>query len=388
MTDVRPLRLGIVGGGVDAFIGAVHRRAAALDGHFVFMAGALSSTPERARWSGHLLGLADDRSYATWKDMLAAELRRDAPDRIQAVSIVTPNDSHAEICEAFLGARIPVMVEKPMTRTLVEAVRLRDAVQRTSTPLFVSYTYAGYPMVREAQRLVSTGALGDLRRVVVDYHQGWLSDPIERQGQKQASWRTDPSRAGAGALGDIGSHAEQLIRFITGLHPVEIAAEVRTVVAGRHVDDDLSVMVRLGEADSSSGHTLGLISVSQVATGSGNDLRIRIWGHRAGLEWHQQNPEVLRYLDADGTQRDLRRGSGSTDDRVRASSRLPGGHPEGYIEAFANLYADFAHSIRAGAALSPGFDVHSGARTMAFIDAAQRSSQANAAWVRLASTAP
>jgi len=374
----RRIRLGMVGGGEGAFIGAVHRIAARLDDHYELVAGALSSTPEKALRSADALGLA--RGYPDYQTMAREEAARD--DGIEAVAIVTPNDQHAPAAQAFLEAGIHVICDKPVTTTLADAERLR-ALTRSSGRLFaVTYNYSGYPMVRHARRLVREGALGDIRLVHVEYPQDWLTEPLESTGQKQAAWRTDPQRSGAGGcVGDIGTHAYQLAGFVSGLQPTQLCAELSTFVPGRALDDNVQVMLRYANG------ARGLLWASQVAPGNENALRLRIYGSRAGLEWQQEQPNHLRFTPFGEAPRTVSRGTASANADAARVTRLPSGHPEGYLEGFATVYAEIAqaiHAAREGRPVPAEVDfptIEDGVHGVAFIEAAVRSSAAGAAWV-------
>lgn len=374
------LRMGMVGGGKDAFIGSIHRMAARLDGQIVLSAGALSSTPERALASGRALGLPDERNYPTWREMLEGERSAPPDQRIDFVSIVTPNDTHFAIAQAFVQAGFHVVCDKPLVRTSTEAQALVRAVRESGVRFAVTYNYSGYPMVRQARDMVRQGELGDLRRVMVEYHQGWLATRLEETGHKQASWRTDPDRAGAaGALGDIGSHAEQLVAFVTELEVDKLCADLTTAVEGRRLDDDASVLIRY------VGGARGVLTASQVCIGCANDLRLRVWGAKGGLEWRQENPNYLRFSPLGGVARvHERSGVGLVPD-AKAATRLPSGHPEGYIEAFANLYRAFAGDLRATKSRVPADrpdypTVFDGARGVHFIERAIHSAATDAKW--------
>jgi predicted dehydrogenase len=373
-----PLRLGMVGGGKDAFIGGVHRLAAQLDRSFVLTAGALSSTPEKSLASARELGLAPDRSYGTWQELLDREKARPKGDRVDAVTIVTPNHTHAGIAKAFVEAGFPIVCDKPLTTTVKDAEMLAAAVDRAGVPFAVTYNYTGYPMVRHAAHLVKTGAIGAVRKCFVEYHQGWLATKLEDSGQKQAAWRNDPKQAGAGgAIGDIGSHAENLLSTVTGLRIEHVAAELSSLVPGRTLDDDATVLMRM------SGGAKATLTVCQVAIGEENNLTLRIHGDKGSLWWRQEEPNHLTHATLDGTTKLLARGSG-LNSPADGASRLPPGHPEGFIEAFANIYRGFAASVRAfseGKRATAEFPtVHDGLRGVRFIDAAVRSSLANGAW--------
>ena len=377
----RPLRLGMVGGGRGAFIGGVHRLCARLDGQYELVAGALSSDPQRARESGADLGLAPERVYASFTDMAAAEARR--PDGIEVVSIVTPNDSHHAIARAFLDRGIDVICDKPMTTTVEDALDLVQAVRRTGLIFGLTHNYTGYPMVRQAREMVVAGEVGALRVVQAEYVQDWLTTKLEDTGQKQAAWRVDPARAGAGGcLGDIGTHAYNLAGFVTGLEARELAADLSRFVPGRRLDDNVHILLRFDDG------TRGMLWASQVAPGNENGLRLRIYGEKAGLEWSQEHPNQLRVAREGQPPQILSRGGSNLGPAAALATRIPAGHPEGYLEAFANLYHDLAEQIRArrakrapdpGALLVPTVD--DGARGVKFIAAAVESSARNGAWV-------
>ena len=377
----RPLRLGMVGGGRGAFIGGVHRLCARLDGEYELVAGALSSDPQRARESGADLGLAPERVYASFTDMAAAEARR--PDGIEVVSIVTPNDSHHAIARAFLDRGIDVICDKPMTTTVEDALDLVQAVRRTGLIFGLTHNYTGYPMVRQAREMVVAGEVGALRVVQAEYVQDWLTTKLEDTGQKQAAWRVDPARAGAGGcLGDIGTHAYNLAGFVTGLEACELAADLSRFVPGRRLDDNVHILLRFDDG------TRGMLWASQVAPGNENGLRLRIYGEKAGLEWSQEHPNQLRVAREGQPPQILSRGGSNLGPAAALATRIPAGHPEGYLEAFANLYHDLAEQIRArrakrapdpGALLVPTVD--DGARGVKFIAAAVESSARNGAWV-------
>jgi predicted dehydrogenase len=376
----RRIRLGMVGGGEGAFIGAVHRIAARLDDHFELVAGALSSEPARALRSADAIGLA--RAYPDYATMAREEAAR--PDGIEAVAIVTPNDQHAPAAEAFLRADVHVICDKPVTTTLAEALRLRALVQQSGRLFAVTHNYTGYPMVRHARQLVRDGALGEIRVVQVEYAQDWLTERLEATGQKQAAWRTDPKRSGAGGcIGDIGTHAFNLLRYVSGLKTTELAAELSTFVAGRALDDNVQMMLRLANG------ARGMLWASQVAPGNENGLRLRIYGSKGGLEWAQEQPNQLRHAPFGEPVRTVSRGTGAVLSDGQRVSRLPSGHPEGYLEAFATLYAEIAQAIRAardGAAAPAEVNfptLDDGIEGLAFIEAALRSSAEGGRWVRL-----
>jgi predicted dehydrogenase len=376
------LRMGMVGGGRDAFIGAVHRKACALDGQIDFVAGALSSNPDKALASGRDLGLSPDRNYPSWGAMLNAELKRpvDGPDaRIDFVSIVTPNDTHFSIAKEFAAAGFHVVCDKPLVHSTVQARELIDAVKKSGVVFAVTYNYSGYPMVKQARHMVREGQLGEIRKVIVEYNQGWLAAALEKTGQKQAGWRTDPGRSGAGgAIGDIGSHAEQLVSYVTGLELEAICADLTSFVPGRRLDDDANLLLRFTNG------ARGILTASQVEIGHENDLRIRIWGDRAGLEWHQESPNDLWYKPDGQPVQLLRRGNGYLCDAAKKNTRLPAGHPEAFLEAFANVYLGAAKAIRASGGVSgEDFDfptVYDGARGVHFIEKTVESSKSDRKW--------
>jgi predicted dehydrogenase len=369
--------MGMVGGGRDAFIGAVHRRAAELDGEIQFVAGALSSTPDKSLASGRDLDLTDDRIYPTWQAMLDGELARPECDRIDLVSIVTPNHVHFEVAKAFADAGIHVVCDKPLTPHNEDADELVRTVEAKGVVFCVTYNYTGYPMIKQARAMIRDGALGTVRKVIVEYLQGWLADKLEDSGQKQAGWRTDPAKAGAGAVGDIGSHAEQLTRYVTGLDVESISANVNTFVEGRPIDDDVSVFMKLSKG------ARGVLSASQVCVGNQNDLVFRVWGTKAGLEWHQEEPNKLILRSNDGPDQIFYRGVGYVGDEAQAVTRIPSGHPEGFHEAFANIYRAAAAAIRVGRPDATEFDypdVRDGARGVKFINAVLESGRNDGAW--------
>jgi len=373
----------MVGGGRGAFIGGVHRLCARMDGQYELVAGALSSDPKRAKESGADLGLAPDRTYTSFADMAAAESRR--PDGIEVVSIVTPNDSHYAIAKAFLDRGIDVICDKPMTTTIADALDLVQIVKRTGLVFGVTHNYTGYPMVRQAREMVAAGELGTIRVVQVEYVQDWLTTKVEDSGQKQATWRVDPARAGVGgSLGDIGTHAHNLACFVTGLGVRELAADVSRLVPGRKLDDNAHILLRFESG------ARGMLWCSQVAPGNENGLRLRVYGEKAGLEWQQEHPNQLRFAPVGKPPQVLSRGGPSLGKAAPLATRIPSGHPEGYLEAFANLYKDLAEQIRARRAkrkpdpaslLVP--TVEDGADGVRFIHAAVKSSDDNAAWVPL-----
>jgi predicted dehydrogenase len=379
----RRLRLGMVGGGRGAFIGAVHRIAARLDDRWELVAGALSSDPERARLSGEDLLLRPDRVYGDFAEMARRERR--LKDRIDAVAIVTPNHAHAPAARAFLKAGIHVICDKPLTTTRREADQLAKLARESGLIFAVTHNYTGYPLVRQARAMIQAGDLGSIRVVQVEYAQDWLATPVEETGQKQAAWRTDPARSGpAGSVGDIGTHAFNLTEFILGDEVEALSAELHTFVEGRRLDDNAHMLLRF------RGGARGMLWCSQVATGQENGLRIRVYGEKAGLEWHQENPNLLVHAPLGEPPRLIRRNGAGADEVSRAASRIPSGHPEGYLEGFAQIYSDVAEQIAARienrdpdplSLQAPG--IEHGVRGVRFIEAAVRSSQRKAAWTDL-----
>ena len=377
----RRLRVGMVGGGRNAFIGAVHRMAMRLDDLIELKAGALSADPENGRLSGADLGLASDRVYSDYREMAAREAGR--PDGVEAVVIVTPNHLHHPIAKTFLTAGIDVICDKPLSTTLAEAKELVELTRARGLVFAVTLNNTGYPMVRQAREMIAAGEIGDIRVVHAAYIQDWLTQPIDADGQKQAEWRTDPARAGASAcLADIGVHAHNLALFVTGLEVDSVSADLTTFVPGRRLDDNAHVLLRF------VGGARGVLAASQVAVGNLNNLSLKVFGTRAGLEWSGESPEFLRFTPYGEPSRTLQRGGPGNWDSAREASRMPAGHPEGYIEGFANLYRDAAELITArrkgraprpaAVALTP--NVLDGARGVAFIEASVASSQNNGAW--------
>nr|WP_295829039.1 Gfo/Idh/MocA family oxidoreductase [uncultured Azospirillum sp.] len=379
----RRLRLGMVGGGQGAFIGAVHRIAARIDDRYELVAGALSSDPERARASGAELFLAPDRCYDDFHAMAKAEAAR--PDGIDAVAIVTPNHLHYPAAKAFLDAGIHVICDKPLVHTVAEAEELAALVRQRDLVFVLTHNYSGYPMIRQARAMVASGMLGKIRVVQAEYAQDWLATDLEASGQKQASWRTDPARSGiAGCIGDIGTHAFHLAEFVTGLTCTDLAADLTAFVPGRRLDDNAHIMMRF------DGGARGMLWASQVCPGTTNGLRLRVFGEAGGLEWQQEQPNELRFTPlGDPTRTLLRAGAGSLP-AATSIARTPAGHPEGYLEGFAQIYRDAADRIaarldgRPAPADVPLPTVEDGLRGVRFIHGAVESSRRNAAWVSLA----
>ena len=377
-----PIKYGMVGGGQGAFIGAVHRIAARMDGHFELVAGALSSDPDRALASAEELGLDPSRSYGSFEEMARAEAAR--KDGIEAVAIVTPNHMHAPIAKAFLAAGIHVICDKPLTSTLEDAQDLVAAAKASDRLFVLTHNYTGYPMIRQAREMIAAGTLGDLRVVRAEYAQDWLAEDLESSGQKQASWRTDPKRSGAGgSIGDIGTHAYNLSCFVTGAICESLAADLDSFVSGRALDDNAHIMLRF------EGGLKGTLWCSQVAVGHENGLTLRVYGSKGGLEWAQENPNQLWYTPLGEPKRLITRGGAGSGGAAERMTRIPGGHPEGYLEGFANIYAEAALAIRAhGTPKRLPEELHfptieDGLKGMQFIDACVRSSSKNSAWVEV-----
>ena len=384
------IRLGMVGGGRDAFIGAVHRIASRIDDRYALVAGAFSSTAEKARESARELGVAADRAYGDYAAMAEAEAARE--NGIEAVAIVTPNHLHWPVAREFLARGVHVICDKPLTSTLEDARELAALAEKAAGEkgaLFVlTHNYTGYPMVRQARAMVEAGDLGDVRVVQVEYAQDWLAEDLESTGQKQAGWRTDPERSGAGgSIGDIGTHAFNLASFVTGLELVSLCADIDAFVDGRRLDDNAHVLLRF------AGGAKGMLWSSQVAPGNENGLRLRVYGSRGGLEWSQEEPNTLWHSPLGEPTRRLTRGGPGANDAANAVTRIPAGHPEGYLEGFANLYDAAARVIlaRRGGAGSKGAaddaallpTVRDGLLGVAFVDAVVRSSRDDGAWVAL-----
>ncbi|MBL4598647.1 MAG: Gfo/Idh/MocA family oxidoreductase [Rhizobiaceae bacterium] len=375
-----PIRYGMVGGGKDAFIGAVHRIAARIDGHYELVAGALSSNPTKSAASARELGL--ERSYGTYQEMAKGEATREGG--IEVVTIVTPNHMHFPIAKAFLQAGIHVICDKPLTSTLADAKKLA-AIAKKSGKLFVlTHNYTGYPMVRQMREMVARGKLGDIRLVQAEYVQDWLTEKVEATGQKQAEWRTDPKRSGGGgAIGDIGTHAFNLASFISGQQLDSLAADLDSFVKGRKLDDNAHIMMRF------KGGAKGMLWASQVAPGNENSLKVRVFGTKGGIEWEQENPNHFWYTPFGQPKQLITRGGAGSSAVADRVSRTPGGHPEGYLEGFATLYSEAAIAIRAlrkkngkipKSVILP--TVEDGVDGLRFIDACLRSSKKNAGWIK------
>ena len=383
----RKIRYGMIGGGRGAFIGAVHRIAANIDGQIELVAGAFSSDAEKSKASGADFFLAPERVYASYAELVAKEAALPADKRIDFVSIVTPNHVHFPAAKAALEGGFHVLSDKPATFDLAEAKELAAIVKKTGLLYGLTHNSTGYPLVKEARHLVASGKLGKIRKVVVEYPQGWLATRIEASGQKQAAWRTDPKRSGAaGCIGDIGTHAENLAEYITGLRISELAADITAFVKGRKLDDDGNVLLRF------KGGAKGVLHASQISVGEENNLNIRVYGELGGLEWHQREPNTMLLKWPDQPMQVYRTANGYLSAAAKAAGRTPPAHPEGYLEAFANIYKNFATAIRARQAgtklkkddLANDYPkIEDGVRGMAFIEAVVKSSKANAAWTKL-----
>jgi predicted dehydrogenase len=376
---MRALRWGMIGGGEGAFIGAVHRMAARLDGRYQLVAGVFSSEAEKCKRSAAALGVDVARAYPTVDAMIAAEAKR--ADGIEVVSVVTPNHVHYVQSAACLEAGLDVICDKPLTTNLADAEKLVKLASEKKRLLGVTFNYTGYPMIRHAKQLIADGLIGAVRVVQAEYPQGWLATALEKTGQKQASWRTDPKQAGAGALGDIGSHSFQLAEFVSGEKVSEVAADVSAIVPGRTIDDNVNVLLRFASG------ARGSLWASQVAVGHLNSHRLRVYGENGSIQWFQERPEELLVCESGQAPQFVRRGDPGT---PTSSVALPGGHPEGFIEAFSQLYTDFAERVtarlegrspRATSLFAP--DAVTGTRVMAFIEAVLKSGQANSAWTRI-----
>jgi predicted dehydrogenase len=379
---VAKVRMGMVGGGEGAFIGGIHRMAAAMDGEIELVCGAFSSDPERSAQSGAMLYLEPERVYGDYRQMMSAEAALPADQRMQFVAIVTPNDLHFPVAEAALGAGFHVLSDKPATLSLAQALQLRERVRDSGLLYGLTHTYTGYPLVKEARERISRGELGKIRKVVVEYTQGWLADRQEDLGNKQASWRLNPAQAGVSScMGDIGVHAANLAEYVSGLNITEVCADLSAFVEGRELDDDGSILLRLERG------AKGVLMASQVCVGEENALSLRIYGENGGLEWRQQEPNTLWLKWADRPTEMLRSGGAYLGDLAGVNTRTPMGHPEGYLEAFANVYMAFTAQIRAHEAGSdknlrsrdcPG--IEEAVRGMNFIELAVTASGSDIKW--------
>jgi len=375
--------MGMVGGGIGAFIGGVHRAAAQMDGKIELVAGAFSSNPEKSRKSGRELFLDPGRVYASYGEMARKEAALPDDQRIDFVSIVTPNHAHFHAAKTFLEAGFNVVCDKPMTLDLEEAKKLRQLVRKTGKVFALTHNYTGYPMVKEARQLVRSGKLGEVLKIVAEYPQGWLLDALEKQEQKQASWRTDPKKAGASCcIGDIGTHAENLARYVTGLRISELCADFTTFVPGRKLEDDGNLLLRYENG------ARGILYASQISAGEENNLSLRVYGTKASLEWKQEYPNDLVLKRPDNPRQVLRRGNSYLSKAAQDNTRIPFGHPEAFIEAFANIYLAAAKAIWAEVngnkpVKNPDFPtVEDGVEGMAFIAAAVKSAQSKSKWTK------
>ncbi|WP_461452033.1 Gfo/Idh/MocA family protein [Mucilaginibacter sp.] len=376
------LRLGMIGGGQGAFIGAIHRIAARIDDEYELVCGAFSSDGEKAKASGLLLGLAASRVYTSYKELIEKEKQLPKDERVQVISIVTPNHLHFEPAKLALENGFNVILDKPMTFSLAEAKELQKVVEQSGKRFCLTHTYTGYPMVKEARQIIKQGKLGKIRKVYVEYPQGWLSFFLEGEDNKQASWRTDPTKSGiAGAMGDIGTHAFNLAEYVSGLHVTKLCADINTVVEGRKLDDDGAALLKFDSGAS------GVLVATQIAAGSENNIKIIIYGEKGGLEWQQDNANTLLLKWPDKPAEILRTGGSYLSSYATHNTRTPGGHPEGYLEAFANLYRNFALCVKADLDSKqpekewldyPGID--DGLRGMAFVENVIASGKSDLKW--------
>lgn len=379
----RKIRMGMVGGGRGAFIGAVHRMAANLDGQIELVCGAFSSSPEKSKASGEDFFLSPDRVYGSYAEMIAAEKKLPEGERMDFVSIVTPNHVHFGPAKMALENGFHVVCDKPLAFNMEEALELEKLVKETGLIFALTHNYTGYPMVKHARAMIKNGDLGEIRKVVVEYPQGWLATRVEETGSKQAGWRTDPSKSGiAGAMGDIGTHAENLAEYMTGLRIKEICADLTAFVEGRQLDDDGNVLLRFDNG------AKGVLHASQISVGEENNLNIRVYGEKGGLEWHQQEPNTLVAKWLDQPTQLLRTGVGELAPAATAHTRIPAGHPEGYLEAFASIYRNFAYCVQARLAGKDPDPLHAdfpsvsdGVRGMKFIERVVASSNSSEKWL-------
>lgn len=385
MSSNRKIRMGMVGGGQGAFIGAVHRIAAAIDQQIELVCGAFSSDPQRSKDSGADFFLPPERCYGTYEEMMEKEAALPEGERMDFVAIVTPNHVHFPAAKAALEAGFHVLSDKPATFDLAEAKQLKEIVKQSGQLYGLTHNYTGYPLVKQARQMVAEGKLGKIRKVVVEYPQGWLATKLEDSDQKQAAWRTDPKRSGAaGCIGDIGTHAENLAEYITGLKIKELAADLTAFVEGRLLDDDGNILLRFENG------AKGVLHSSQISVGEENNLNIRVYGETGGIEWHQNEPNTMLVKWLEEPTQVYRTGLGYLGDAAAANTRTPPAHPEGYLEAFANVYRNFANHIRAvidgtepDSMVTDYPTIEDGIRGMAFIEATVKSSQNNAAWTSL-----
>ena len=379
----RKVRMGMIGGGTGAFIGAVHRMAARLDGQIELVCGAFSSSPETSKQTGQELFLPGERIYDTWKDMISQEAQREEGDRMDMVSIVTPNHLHAAPAIMALEHGFPVICDKPLCLSTREALEIKDAVETSDLPFALTHTYTGYPMVKQARQMISSGDLGPVRKVVVEYPQGWLTDKLEDEGQKQAIWRSDPNKAGkAGAYGDIGTHAANMAEYVSGLQITKVLSQMSKVVEGRLLDDDTSALLEF------EGGVPGVLICSQVSAGEENAVRVKVYGTKGGVEWCQEDENTLLVKRHGAPNQIYRTGVDNSylTEAALVHARVPSGHPEGYLEAFANIYRNFAMAVRAhysGSTHNPVYDfpdINDGVHGMALVDAMVESTTKGNVW--------
>ncbi|HEY0245315.1 MAG TPA: Gfo/Idh/MocA family oxidoreductase [Mucilaginibacter sp.] len=378
------LRLGMIGGGEGAFIGAVHRIAARIDDEYELVCGAFSSNPEKAKRSGLALGLPENRVYNSYQELIEKEKQLPENERVQVISIVTPNHVHFEPTKMALENGFHVILDKPMTFSLAEAKELEKIVKTCDKLFCLTHTYTGYPMVKEAKQFIKSGKLGAVRKVYVEYPQGWLSSFLEGGDNKQAEWRTDPGRSGiAGCMGDIGTHAFNLAEYVTGLQTTQLCADINIVVEGRKLDDDGAVLLKYNNGAS------GVLTASQIAAGEENNIKVRVYGEKGGLEWQQSDANTLQIKWADKPAEIWRTGGGYVSSFASHNTRTPAGHPEGYLEAFANLYRNFALSIKAameGKTAEPEWldfpGIEDGVRGMAFVENVIASGKSDIKWTK------
>lgn len=379
----RKVRMGMIGGGTGAFIGAVHRMAARLDGQIELVCGAFSSSPETSKQTGQELFLPGERIYDTWQDMISQEAQREEGDRMDMVSIVTPNHLHAAPAIMALEHGFPVICDKPLCLSTREALEIKDAVETSDLPFALTHTYTGYPMVKQARQMISSGDLGPVRKVVVEYPQGWLTDKLEDEGQKQAIWRSDPNKAGkAGAYGDIGTHAANMAEYVSGLQITKVLSQMSKVVEGRLLDDDTSALLEF------EGGVPGVLICSQVSAGEENAVRVKVYGTKGGVEWCQEDENTLLVKRHGAPNQIYRTGVDNSylTEAALVHARVPSGHPEGYLEAFANIYRNFAMAVRAhysGSTHNPVYDfpdINDGVHGMALVDAMVESTTKGNVW--------
>jgi predicted dehydrogenase len=375
----------MIGGGTGSFIGEVHRKAAALDGAFELVAGSFSSHPAVSKETGKRLGLPSSRVYESYEEMIETEKELPEDERMEAVSVVTPNHVHFDPADMALQHGFHVIMDKPMTFNLKEALQLRERVSSSGNVFALTHTYTGYPMVKEAREFVKQGKLGNIRKVYVEYPQGWLSTPLEEEGNKQAEWRTDPEKSGAGGCtGDIGTHAANMAEYVTGLKILELCSDVSITVEGRKLDDDAAAFLKF------ENNATGVLMATQIAAGEENDLKLRVYGEKAGLEWTHTQPNTLLFKPLDEPAQIYRAGTGYLSETAQKFTRLPAGHPEGYIEAFANIYLEFHRAVRDHAkgefTSDTDYDyptVEDGVRGMAFIETMLQSANSETKWTKI-----